>query len=347
MALTLAVLKEDENEPRVAVTPDTVKRFAAMDVRVRVEKGAGVRAGLPDEAFREVGADVVPRADAVAGADIVLCVRRPDIVPKASGHITEQIEMTQVLLDKGLAYEREGSVYFDVSAWDDYGELSGRDTDELVGYSFPDMVAYYLLTMVTRAFSSMPGHAAGIARQIREGEIKKFLTQPVDMVGFLFLGRVAHKLAYYTIATVPFAVLFFLCRGYFESGWPGWPTFGVFVLSLLMAFALGFFLETCIGLIGFWMLEVSSILFIYMLLSFFLSGHMFPLDLLPSPFDTIVNYLPLKYLAYFPAAVFLGKVQGTELAIGIGVQVLWVVGFVLLSRLMLARGLKRYSGFGG
>lgn len=61
-----------------------------------------------------------------------LGVRRPDIVPKASGHITEQIEMTQRLLEKGLAYEREGSVYFDVSSWDAYGELSGRDTDELM-----------------------------------------------------------------------------------------------------------------------------------------------------------------------------------------------------------------------
>ena len=35
------------------------------------------------------------------------------------------------------------------------------------------------------------------------------------------------------------------------------------------------------GLVGFWLLEVSSLLFVYMLFSFFLSGHMFPLDMLP------------------------------------------------------------------
>ena len=62
------------------------------------------------------------------------------------------------------------------------------------------MVAYYLLTMVSRAFSSMPGLASGIALQIRNGEIKKFLIQPVDMLGFLMLSRFAHKLAYYTVA---------------------------------------------------------------------------------------------------------------------------------------------------
>jgi cysteinyl-tRNA synthetase len=61
-----------------------------------------------------------------------LNVARPDIVPRATGHIPEQIAMTKALLARGLAYEREGSVYFDVSAWQDYGELSGRNPDELI-----------------------------------------------------------------------------------------------------------------------------------------------------------------------------------------------------------------------
>ena len=54
-----------------------------------------------------------------------------------------------------------------------------------------------------------------------------------------------------------------------------------FVASLVMAFLLGFFLEATIGMIGFWLLEVSSLLFVYMLFNFFFSGHMFPLDMLP------------------------------------------------------------------
>ena len=61
-----------------------------------------------------------------------LNVRHPDVVPRASGHITEQIELAEALIEAGVAYERGGSVYFDVSAWDDYGELSGRNTDDLV-----------------------------------------------------------------------------------------------------------------------------------------------------------------------------------------------------------------------
>ena len=64
----------------------------------------------------------------------------------------------------------------------------------LNGYRYADMVAYYLIVMVARAFSSMPGLASGIARDVRDGTIKKYLTQPVDMLGYLFWARKAHKL---------------------------------------------------------------------------------------------------------------------------------------------------------
>ncbi|MDZ4852418.1 MAG: ABC-2 family transporter protein [Pirellulaceae bacterium] len=217
----------------------------------------------------------------------------------------------------------------------------------LVGYTFPDMVAYYLLTMLGRAFSSMPGLASNIARQIREGEIKRFLVQPVDLIGYLLLSRVAHKLAYYSVATLPFALVFFLCRSFFTDGFPSGMQFLAFILSLLMSFVLGFFLEACIGLAGFWFMEISSLLFVYMLFSFFLSGHMFPLDILPEPWLSIVQYLPLKYLAYFPAAVFLGKVQGAQLWLDMAVLFGWTIGFMVLSRYLYSAGLRRYSGYGG
>ena len=193
----------------------------------------------------------------------------------------------------------------------------------------------------------MPGLSSNIAKIIRDGEIKRYLVQPIDLLSFLFWSRVAHKIAYYTVAIGPFALVFFLCRDYFSGGLPDLTTIGCFVLSLVLSFALGFYLEACLGLIGFWMLEVSSLLFVYMLLQFFLSGHMFPLDLLPAPFDAIVSYLPIKYLAYFPAAVFLGKIQGAALAFDMAMLLFWVLFFFFLSRLVFAKGVERYSGFGG
>ena len=59
----------------------------------------------------------------------------PNIEPTATGHIIEQIELTQKLINEGFAYESNGSVYFDVLAYNEkglnYGELSNRNIDEL------------------------------------------------------------------------------------------------------------------------------------------------------------------------------------------------------------------------
>ena len=66
----------------------------------------------------------------------------------------------------------------------------------------------------------MPGLASGIARDIREGTIKKYLLQPVDMLSFLLMTRLAHKLVYYAVAIVPFALVFWMCR--VSSSAAGW-----------------------------------------------------------------------------------------------------------------------------
>ena len=63
--------------------------------------------------------------------DSLNCVR-PDISPRASGHIIEQIELVKTLLEKGFAYEVNGSVYFDVSKFRGYGRLSGRNIKEMM-----------------------------------------------------------------------------------------------------------------------------------------------------------------------------------------------------------------------
>ena len=78
------------------------------------------------------------------------------------------------------------------------GMASGGKT--IVGYNYHELIAYYLLTMVGRAFSSMPGLASSIARDIRDGTIKKYLLQPVDMLSFVMMSRLAHKLVYYAVA---------------------------------------------------------------------------------------------------------------------------------------------------
>jgi H+-translocating NAD(P) transhydrogenase subunit alpha len=77
--MRIAVLKEEaEGEPRVAATPETVKKFAAADASVTVEAGAGTGSSISDAEYAEAGAEIADsRQAALAGADLVLKVRRP------------------------------------------------------------------------------------------------------------------------------------------------------------------------------------------------------------------------------------------------------------------------------
>jgi ABC-2 type transport system permease protein len=210
------------------------------------------------------------------------------------------------------------------------------------------MIAYLLLVQISRMFSSMPGLSTGIAREIRDGNLKKYLLQPIDMLWYLLSFRGAHKLAYIATTALPYALLFFIFRNSFD-GLPPPLTCLAYLASLLLAFLIGFFFEACIGIAGFWILEVTSLMYIINIFTFFVSGQMFPLELLGQyPYVTeVLAYLPFQYLAYFPAMVFLEKKQGADLLVGLAVEAGWAIALLLLSRWMYRFGLKHYSAFGG
>jgi ABC-2 type transport system permease protein len=215
-----------------------------------------------------------------------------------------------------------------------------------ITFDYREMIAYLLLTQISRMFSSMPGLAGGIAREIREGTLKRYLLQPMDMIGYLLTYRVAHKVTYIIMSFMPYALLFFICRSYFD-GFPDPMTLAAFAVSLILGFLVGFFFEASVGMVGFWFLEVTSLLYIVMTLNFFISGHMLPLDLLPEPWASLLKVLPFQYMAYFPAVVFLGKVKGTSLWLQLLGELLWAVFFMVLARGLYRLGLRRYSAFGG
>lgn len=76
--VTIAVTPEASNEPRVAVSPDTVKKFVAAGCTVAIVSGAGLRSSFSDDAYKAQGAEIVSSPnDALPRADILLKVRRP------------------------------------------------------------------------------------------------------------------------------------------------------------------------------------------------------------------------------------------------------------------------------
>ncbi|MBI2192614.1 MAG: ABC-2 family transporter protein [Planctomycetes bacterium] len=215
-------------------------------------------------------------------------------------------------------------------------------------YTFAGIIAYYVLVMVARSFSAMPGLARTVAQEIRDGELNKYLVRPVDYLTYTLSLRLAHKAVFFLIATVPFAfVIAWLSRIGIFAPWPGWPVFAAFLLALVLSFFVGFLLNVLFGLIGFWFLEINTFLFLYMMIEYFVSGHMFPIDLMPEAMARIFLWLPFQYEAYFPVAVFLKRYGPGELAIHLFIEMAWILGLWLLVIILYRRGLRRYGAYGG
>ena len=80
LSLRIAVLKERaEGETRVAIIPETVKKFAALGATIAIETGAGAAASIADQSYVDAGAEIATADKAMAGADIVLAVQAPDL----------------------------------------------------------------------------------------------------------------------------------------------------------------------------------------------------------------------------------------------------------------------------
>jgi len=78
--VTIAVTAEGTDEPRVAISPETVKKLVGLGAKVKVQAGAGLRSRFSDDALRAQGAEIVPTAaDALRDADVLFKVRRPSV----------------------------------------------------------------------------------------------------------------------------------------------------------------------------------------------------------------------------------------------------------------------------
>jgi ABC-2 type transport system permease protein len=99
--------------------------------------------------------------------------------------------------------------------------------------------------------------------------------------------------------------------------------------------------------LAFWVLEVATFIFILFAFESVAAGHLFPLDMLPAPILRLIEFTPFPYMLYFPVRVYLGRAEGVDLLLGLGIQTLWVLAAYALARWVWKRGVKYYSAVGG
>jgi ABC-2 type transport system permease protein len=224
---------------------------------------------------------------------------------------------------------------------------AGKDGAGMVGtYTFAQMVSYYLMVTVVDALTAVNEDDWQIAADIKDGNISQFLLKPMDYLAFRFCLFLSGRLTYLAVAALPLAI-FILCLKHYFVLPPDVTTFGLFLLSVVMTALLQFFVSYAMAMLAFWVLEVSTFIFILFAFEYLASGHLFPLDILPPLMERLLFFTPFPYQLFFPISVYLGKTTGSQLAQGLIIQFLWVVAAYGLARFAWNRGIRKYAAAGG
>ena len=214
------------------------------------------------------------------------------------------------------------------------------------GYSFGEMVFYFVAVTVVESLVSPADDEWQIAADIREGRMSAFLLRPIDYLTYRASLFLSARVVYAGVALVPLAAVVWWLPGSVRA--PGDAvTWAVFALSMVLAAALQFFIAFALASLAFWVLEISTLVFILYSFEYFLSGRIFPIDVLPAGLRMVLNALPFPYELYFPVAVAMGKVTGAAMWSGLAVQAAWVLGLFALCRWLWGRGVRHYGAFGG
>jgi ABC-2 type transport system permease protein len=216
----------------------------------------------------------------------------------------------------------------------------------LHGYDYGSMIYYYLLIILVSNLVTPTEDEWQIAADIREGQINSLLTKPMSYLAYRFSIFCSGRLVYTFVTLPPIALIFVYFRGYITL--PRDPmTYALATLSMLMAAFIQFFITYSLAMMAFWILEISTIVFIVYSFEYFLGGQMFPIDIMPAGVQATMKWLPFYYELFCPVAIFLERLRGSELWQALAIQIGWLFLTWAAAAAMWKRGLGHYQAVGG
>src|SRR5512137_571865 len=201
---------------------------------------------------------------------------------------------------------------------------SGKGAGSSVGtYSLAGMISYYLLTTVVDALTAVNEDDWQIAADIKDGNISQFLLKPIDYLWYRLCLFLSGRMTYLAVAATPLTLFILYLHQYLVLP-ASWAAFSGFLFSVVLTALLQFFMSYAMAMLAFWVLEVSTFIFILFAFEYLASGHLFPLDILPRGLERALYFTPFPYQLYFPVSIYMGKATGLGMLRGLLIQAGWV-----------------------
>jgi ABC-2 type transport system permease protein len=210
------------------------------------------------------------------------------------------------------------------------------------GYDAADFAAYFLIVFLVRQLTVV-WVVWELDREIRLGELSPKLLRPIDPLWGHVVDNLAEKVLRLPLILVP-VVIGLLLTGALPP--LTLTSLGGFVLLVGGAWVVRFFQQYATGLLTFWTDQTVGLERVWFSVSMVLSGALAPLDLFPAAVRAVLPFTPFPYLVDLPVQALLGRLSGGELLTAFVVQAAWGAAFVLGTRLLWRRGLRRYGAVG-
>lgn len=221
------------------------------------------------------------------------------------------------------------------------------DPDKVVfGYNRASILTYVFGILIVRAFV-LSARAVDVAGEVSSGDLSNYLVKPIDYFKYWFTRDISSKVLNFVFAIVETVLLFLILKPPFFLQTNPLYLLG-FIISIALAMFIFFVILFITSAIPFWMPEVAwgAQFIVIMIITEFLSGALFPIDILPQTFQNILYMLPFPYLIFFPLQVYLGKLGAMEIFRGLSISLFWAVSLWFLMKMIWGKGLKVYQAFG-
>lgn len=210
-------------------------------------------------------------------------------------------------------------------------------------YTQEKLITYILVISLLSSLILLT-RTADIAADILSGDIMNYFLKPFSFFKFLISREVADKLLNLFFTTIEIVILLLILKPHiFIQSNPF--TYILFLVSLIIGAVISFFISLNISFIAFWSNEIWAPRFIYSILTWFLTGSFFPLDILPKKVYSFLLLTPFPYLIYLPAKVFLDGFS-LKLAVPILISCCWCLGLYFVTKKVWEKGIKIYSAYG-
>ncbi len=221
-----------------------------------------------------------------------------------------------------------------------------NSTSGIIGdYTFSEMLTYIVGTGLISSSLLLISQGDQIDNDINKGILSNYLLKPINVNFYWLMQDIARKFLTSIMGLVAFSLIFIFAGKYLIA-----PASSAVLVFVFLAVALGalmhfiFFYITSV--ISFWLGRTWGFRFVVQIIMEIATGIIIPISFLPGIWRDIFEFLPFRFMAYFPMQIYLGKITMPEILSGFAQEIVWLVVLSAFGWYLWKKGVKHYTASG-